>query len=88
VDVFISRNHEEPMHVRKTLEKAIAENKRESCERSVARLSRTYLARMEALKNYRATAQQTGCDQSVTVANGGQPVADGVSTRGKAGREK
>ncbi len=54
----------------------------ESYERSVTRLSRTYLAQMDALKKYRAKAQQTVRVERVTINEGGQAVVGDV-TRGK-----
>ena len=52
---------------------------RESCERSMTRLSRTYLAQMEALKKYRAKAQQVVRVERVTVNEGGQAIVGDVS---------
>ena len=57
---------------------------RESYERSVTRLSRTYLAQMDALKKYRAKAQQVVRVERVTVEEGGQAIVgnvDGVGGR-------
>ncbi|MGR3757268.1 MAG: hypothetical protein ACU0AT_08610 [Tranquillimonas sp.] len=51
---------------------------RESLERSVSRLSRTYHAQMEALKKRRAKAQQTVRVERVTVESGGQAVVGSV----------
>lgn len=47
---------------------------RESLERSMTRLSRTYLAQMDALKKYRAKAQQTVRVERVNVESGGQAI--------------
>ncbi|MEP4986655.1 MAG: hypothetical protein ABJV68_03005, partial [Paracoccaceae bacterium] len=52
---------------------------RESYERSTTRLSRTYLAQMDALKKYRAKAQQTVRVERVTVNDGGQAIVGDVS---------
>lgn len=57
---------------------------RESYERSVTRLSRTYMAQMDALKKYRAKAQQVVRVERVTVEGGGQAIVgnvDGVGAR-------
>ena len=56
---------------------------RESLERSVTRLSRTYIAQMDALKKYRAKAQQTVRVERVNVESGGQAVVGDLSTGGE-----
>lgn len=56
---------------------------REALERSVTRLSRTYLAQMDALKKYRAKAQQTVRVERVNVESGGQAVVGNVSHGGE-----
>lgn len=61
---------------------------RESCERSVTRLSRTYIAQMEALKKYRAKAQQTVRVERVNVESGGQAIVGDVSAGGRVGEKK
>lgn len=61
---------------------------RESLERSMTRLSRTYLAQMDALKKYRAKAQQTVRVERVNVESGGQAIVGDVSHRGRAEHEK
>jgi hypothetical protein len=53
---------------------------REAYERSVTRLSRTYLAQMAALKKYRAKAQQVVRVERVTVHEGGQAIVGTVQT--------
>ncbi|MGC1506420.1 MAG: hypothetical protein WA782_20065 [Sulfitobacter sp.] len=55
---------------------------RESYERSMTRLSRTYLAQMDALKRYRAKAQQLVRVERVTVNEGGQAIVGDVSHTG------
>ncbi|MDF2233029.1 hypothetical protein P2H44_10740 [Albimonas sp. CAU 1670] len=55
---------------------------RESAERSVTRLSRTYLAQMDALKKYRAKAQQVVRVERVTVNDGGQAIVGDVTHSG------
>jgi hypothetical protein len=56
---------------------------RESLERSVTRLSRTYLAQMDAFKKYRAKAQQTVRVERVTVNEGGQAIVGDVTRQGE-----
>jgi hypothetical protein len=58
---------------------------RESLERSMTRLSRTYLSQMDSLKKYRAKAQQTVRVERVTVNEGGQGIVGDVSHRGEVG---
>ncbi len=55
---------------------------RESLERSMTRLSRTYLAQMDALKKHRAKAQQTVRVERVTVNDGGQAIVGDVTHAG------
>lgn len=55
---------------------------RESLERSVTRLSRTYLAQIEALRKHRAKAQQTVRVERVTVNEGGQAIVGDVTHSG------
>ena len=52
---------------------------RESLERSMTRLSRTYLAQMDAFKKYRSKAQQTVRVERVNVNDGGQAIVGDVS---------
>ena len=56
---------------------------REAYERSLTRLSRTFLAQIEGLKKYRAKAQQTVRVERVTVNDGGQAVVGHVETGGR-----
>jgi hypothetical protein len=55
---------------------------RESYERSMTRVSRTYLSQMGALKKYRAKAQQVVRVERVTVNEGGQAIVGDVSQVG------
>jgi hypothetical protein len=56
---------------------------REGYERSMTRLSRTFLARMDALKWYRAKAQQIVRVEGVDVHEGGQAIVGQVQTGGR-----
>jgi len=56
---------------------------RESYERSMTRLSRTFLAQMDSLKKYRAKAQQTVRVERVNVESGGQAIVGDVSHGGE-----
>jgi hypothetical protein len=47
----------------------------------MTRLSRTYLAQMDALKKYRAKAQQVVRVERVNVESGGQAIVGDVSGR-------
>jgi hypothetical protein len=60
---------------------------RESCERSMTRLSRTYLAQMDALKRYRAKAQHIVRVERVVVEEGGQAIVGTVAHGGRAENE-
>ena len=51
-------------------------------ERAVTRMGRTYIGQMEALKKYRAKAQQTVRVERVTVEDGGQAIVGTIETRG------
>ncbi|MCC1494060.1 hypothetical protein [Cognatishimia sp. F0-27] len=51
---------------------------RESLERSMTRLSRTYLAQMAALKKYRSKVQQVVRVERVTVEDGGRAIVGNV----------
>ena len=62
----------------------ISISNRESQERSMTRLSRTYLAQMDGLKKYRAKAQQTVRVERVTVHEGGQAIVGDVTHGGRA----
>ena len=55
---------------------------REAYERSVTRLSRTFLAQMDTLKKYRAKAQQTVRVERVNVESGGQAIVGDVKHGG------
>ena len=67
----------------KLMDCASSSQVRESYERSMTRLSRTYLAQMDALKKYRAKAQQTVRVERVNVESGGQAIVGDVSHRGE-----
>jgi hypothetical protein len=54
---------------------------REAFERSMTRLSRTFLAQMDELKKYRSTAQQVVRVERVVVNEGGQAIVGDVSYR-------
>lgn len=56
---------------------------RESSERSMTRLSRTFIAQMDALKKYRSKAQQTVRVERVTVNEGGQAIVGDVTRKGE-----
>ncbi len=61
---------------------------REAYERSMTRLSRTFLAQVDGLKKYRAKAQQTVRVERVEVNEGGKAVVGDVSYRRGDGDEK
>ena len=57
-------------------------------ERAATRLARTFISQTEALKKYRAKAQQVVRVERVTVESGGQAVVGNVSTGGRGEHEK
>ena len=61
---------------------------REGYERSMTRLSRTFIAQMDAFKKYRAKAQQTVRVERVTVNEGGQAIVGSVNHGGRVCDEK
>ncbi|MCK0101187.1 hypothetical protein [Pseudohalocynthiibacter sp. F2068] len=61
---------------------------REGYERSMTRLSRTFLAQVESFKKYRAKAQQTVRVERVTVNEGGQAIVGAVAHGGRVNDEK
>jgi hypothetical protein len=61
---------------------------REGYERSMTRLSRTFIAQMDVLKKYRAKAQQVVRVERVTVHEGGQAIVGPVAHGGRADGEK
>lgn len=60
---------------------------REGYERSMTRLSRTFLAQMDALKRHRAKAQQVVRVERVDVQHGGQAIVGNID-RGRGDEEK
>ena len=61
---------------------------REAYERSMTRLSRTFLAQMDQLKKYRAKAQQIVRVERVEVKEGGQAIVGDVSYKGGGNGKK
>ena len=60
----------------------------DAAERAFNKLARTYSTQMDALKRYRAKAQQTVRVEHVTVNEGGQAIVGPVSHEGGGGHEK
>jgi hypothetical protein len=62
----------------------------DSAERAFNKLTRTFAAQVEALKNYRSKGEQRMVVQHVNVAEGGQAIVGNVNTPtpGAGGREK
>ncbi|MEP2506756.1 MAG: hypothetical protein ABJH85_18690 [Paracoccaceae bacterium] len=61
---------------------------KDSAERAMTKLTRTFTVQMEALKRHRAKAQQTVRVERVNVESGGQAVVGDVSTGGRVEHEK
>ena len=60
----------------------------DAAERAFNKLARTYSTQMDALKRYRAKAQQTVRVERVTINEGGQAIVGHVETGGRGGHEK
>ncbi len=60
----------------------------DSAERALNKLARTYTAQMDALKRYRAKAQQIVRVERVTVNEGGQAIVGPVQAGGRGSEEK
>ncbi|SLN44171.1 hypothetical protein PEL8287_02235 [Roseovarius litorisediminis] len=56
---------------------------KDSAERAMTKLTRTFTTQMEALKRHRAKAQQTVRVERVNVESGGQAIVGDVSHRGE-----
>ncbi|MEY8143666.1 hypothetical protein [Falsihalocynthiibacter sp. CO-5D18] len=78
----MTATHVAMTHLSERLSYQTAYQVRESYERSITRLSRTYLAQMDALKKHRAKAQQIVRVERVTVNEGGQAIVGDVSHAG------
>jgi len=61
---------------------------RDSAERTLNKLARTFAAQLEALKRYRTGGEQTVRVEHVTVNSGGQAIVGNLSNRGVGGTEK
>jgi hypothetical protein len=62
---------------------------RESAERTVNKLARTFAMQVEALKRYRSNGEQKVIVQHVSVSDGGQAAIVGaVSSTARGGKEK
>ncbi len=61
---------------------------REGYERSMSRLSRTFLTQVHALKKYRAKAQQVVRVERVDVHDGGQAIVGNVEIEGRGDDRK
>ena len=61
---------------------------RDSAERTLNRLARTFAVQVEALKRYRTSGAQTVRVEHVTVNNGGQAIVGNVSSREAGVKQK
>ncbi len=61
---------------------------RDSAERMLNKLARTFAVQMEALKRYRNGGEQKVTVQHVSVSDGGQAIVGNVSQRGAGATEK
>jgi hypothetical protein len=77
----MAATHVAMTHMSLRLHHATSFEMREAFERSMTRLSRTFLAQMDQLKKYRSTAQQVVRVERVVVNEGGQAIVGDVSYR-------
>jgi hypothetical protein len=61
---------------------------RDSAERTLNKLARTFATQVEALKRYRSGGEQTVRVEHVTVNSGGQAIVGNVSSMGAGDKEK
>ena len=73
--------HQASMLMAKRLIRADTILQQDSAEKAFNKLARTYTSQMEALKKYRAKAQQTVRVERVTVEEGGQAIVGDVAYR-------
>ena len=74
--------HQATMMMAKRLNHVDTIPQQDSAERAFNKLARTFAAQTEALKKYRAKAQQTVRVERVTVNDGGQAIVGSVSHEG------
>ena len=73
--------HQSAMMMVKRLNRATTIQQQDAAEKAFNKLTRTYTSQMEALKKYRAKAQQTVRVERVTVEEGGQAIVGDVAYR-------
>ena len=73
--------HQSAMMMIKRLNRATTIQQQDAAEKAFNKLTRTYTSQMEALKKYRAKAQQTVRVERVTVEEGGQAIVGDVAYR-------
>jgi hypothetical protein len=61
---------------------------RDSAERALNKLTRTFVTQMEALKRYRTGGEQTVTVQHVNIGNDGQAIAGGTQARREAASDE
>lgn len=61
---------------------------KDSAERALTKLTRTFTTQMDALKRQRAKAQQTVRVERVTVESGGRAISGDVNHRGRVEHKK
>ncbi|MEM9392794.1 MAG: hypothetical protein AAGA38_02990 [Pseudomonadota bacterium] len=78
----MAATHEATMMLARRLNRAETLQQQDGAERAFNKLARTFTTQMEALKRYRAKAQQTVRVERVTVEDGGQAIVGSVEARG------
>lgn len=84
----IAVTHQATMLMGRRLNHVETIQQQDAAERAFNRLARTFTTQMDALKRYRATAQQTVRVERVTVNEGGQAIVGSVQAKGRGDDEK
>jgi len=80
--------HQATMSMATSLNRADFVEQQEPAERALNKLARTFTMQMDALKRFRAKAQQTVRVERVTVEEGGQAIVGNVDRGGRGDRKK
>ncbi|MDJ0993020.1 MAG: hypothetical protein QNI90_05565 [Dinoroseobacter sp.] len=84
----MAATHQATMTLARRLNHVETLQQQEGAERAFNKLARTFTTQMQALKRYRAKAQQTVRVERVTVEDGGQAIVGSVEAKGADSDEK
>ena len=84
----MAATHQATMMMARRLNHVETIPQQDAAERAFNKLSRTFTTQMDALKRYRAKAQQTVRVERVMVNDGGQTIVGTVETRGRGDGKK